>query len=55
MGNVQHWGPYGFSYVIRWILKILHDPKDPKPWEQWYYSILRSCRTFSINTRGGEC
>ena len=22
--------------VIRWMDKILHDPKDPKLWEIWY-------------------
>ena len=37
--------------LLRWILKILHDPKSPIPWEFWYYSILRSCRIFSINSR----
>ena len=28
--------------------KILHDPKYLIRWELWYYSILRSCRIFSI-------
>ena len=37
--------------IIRWILKILHDPKNLIPWERWYYSILGSCRIFSINSR----
>ena len=27
---------------LRWMLKILHDPKYPKPCESWYYSILRT-------------
>ena len=31
--------------------KNLHDPKYPIPWELWGYSILRSCRIFSINSR----
>ena len=35
---------------IRWILNILHDPKYPKPWELWYYTMLRSCRIFRINS-----
>ena len=35
--------------VLRWILKCLQDPKYLIPWELWYYSILRSCRIFSIN------
>ena len=25
--------------------------KYPIPWELWYYSLLRSCRIFSINGR----
>ena len=37
--------------VLRWILKILHDPRYLIPWEFWYYSILKSCRIFSINNR----
>ena len=37
--------------MLRWILKILHDPEDLIPWELWYYSILGSCRIFSINRR----
>ena len=36
--------------LLRWILKILHDPKYHIPWELQYYSILRSCRIFSINS-----
>ena len=31
---------------LRWMLKILHDPTYPKPWDFWYYSILRPCRNF---------
>ena len=42
---------FGGHLILRWILKILHDPKYPIPWEYWYYSILRSCRIFSINSR----
>ena len=34
--------------VLRWILEILHDPGYL---ESWYYSILRSCRIVSINSR----
>ena len=30
---------------------ILHDPKYPKPGEEWYYKIARSCWMFSINSR----
>ena len=30
--------------------KILHDPKYSRPWEYWYYGILRSCRIFSFNS-----
>ena len=36
--------------IIRWIRKILHDLRYLKPWELWYYSILRSCRILSINS-----
>ena len=36
--------------LLRWILKILHDPKYPILWELWYYNRLRSCRIFSINS-----
>ena len=36
---------------VRWILKSLHDPKYTIYWEVWCYSILRSCRIFSINSR----
>ena len=32
------------SSKLRWILKVLHDPKYTILWELWYYSILRSCR-----------
>ena len=39
--------------VLRWRLKMLHDPKYLIPWEFWYYSILRSCRIFSINSSLG--
>ena len=39
-----------FEFILRWILKILHDPKDLLPWELWYYSILGSCRIFSIHS-----
>ena len=35
---------------IWWIVKILHDPEYLIPWELYYYSILRSCRIFSINS-----
>ena len=36
---------------LRWILKILHDPRYLAPREEWYYSsILGSCRIFSINS-----
>ena len=34
---------------IRWILKILHDAKRPKRWELFYYSILRSCKSFGTS------
>ena len=37
--------------MLRWIRKILHDPKYPIQWELWYYSILRSCKIFRINSR----
>ena len=30
---------------IRWILKILHDPRYLIPWELWDYSTFRSCRS----------
>ena len=36
--------------ILRWILKILHYPRYHIPWELWYYSIPRSCRTISINS-----
>ena len=36
--------------VIRRMLKILHDPQHLIPWEVWYYSILKSCRNFRINS-----
>ena len=39
--------------LIRWILKNLHYPRYLIPWEVWYYSILRSCRIFSINSING--
>ena len=35
---------------LRGRLKILHDPKYLIHWELGYYSILRSCRIFSINS-----
>ena len=38
------------SPIVRWILKILDDPKSPKPGELWCYRIPRSCRIFSINS-----
>ena len=34
-----------------WILELLHVPNYPTPGEQWYYSIQRSCRIFSINRK----
>ena len=36
--------------VIRLILKILDDPKRLIRWEVWYYSLLRSCSAFCINS-----
>ena len=33
------------SQALRWILTNCFIP-----WELWYYSILRSCRIFSINS-----
>ena len=36
--------------ILRWIPKILHDPRCLIYWELWYYSTLRSCRIFSINS-----
>ena len=44
---------FSFSGIceVRWVLKILHDPKYLITWESWYYSIVRSCRIFSINSR----
>ena len=42
-------------HSMRWILKILHDPKYLIHWELWYYSILRSCRILSINSSGISC
>ena len=36
-------------YSLRWIVKILHDPRYLTPWESWHYSVLGSCRIFSIN------
>ena len=36
--------------ALRWIQKILHDPKYTVYRELWCYSILRSCRIFSINS-----
>ena len=41
-----------FSGILQWIRKILHDLRYFKPLEVWYYSILRSCRILSINSRG---
>ena len=39
------------SYVpLRWMDKILHDPKDPKLWELWYIPCYGSCRILSINS-----
>ena len=29
------------AWTIRWILKVLQDPKDLIPWEIWYHSIQR--------------
>ena len=37
-------------WPIRWILKILHDPKFLIRWELWYYGIVRSCRIVNINS-----
>ena len=37
--------------ILGWILKLQHDPKYPKLWEFWCHTILRSCRSFSINSR----
>ena len=34
---------------LRWILRILHDPRYLIPWEFWCYSILESCRILRIN------
>ena len=39
--------------LLRWILKILHDPCYIIPWELWCLSIIRSCRIFSINSTLG--
>ena len=36
---------------LRRILEILHDPKYLIPWEKWDYSILGSCKIFSINSK----
>ena len=44
------WFKKGKLILIRWILKILHDPKYLTSWELWYYSILGACRIFSINS-----
>ena len=35
---------------LRWILKILHDPKYLIPWEVWYHNIQGSCRIYGINS-----
>ena len=37
--------------MIRLMVKILHDPKDPKLWELWYIPYYGSCRILSINRR----
>ena len=42
------------GYEILWIIEILHDPKYLIPWEDWDYSILKSCRIFNINNSGQE-
>ena len=42
---------YDIALKVRWILKILHDPKYLIPWELWDYGRLRSCRIFSIDSR----
>ena len=39
------------TYILRWILKILHDLKYLIHWELWYYGKLGSCRIVSINSR----
>ena len=36
--------------LLRGIRKILHDPKYLISWELFYCSILRSSRTFSLNS-----
>ena len=43
--------PCSHIRLLRWILKILHDPKYLLPWELSYSSILRSCRIF-VSTVG---
>ena len=43
------------SPKIRWMPKILHDPKYNIYWEERDYCILRSCRNFSINSRIAVC
>ena len=48
IGIIASWGLYWGS--LRWILKNLHDPTHLVPWELWCYSILRTCRIFSINS-----
>ena len=37
--------------MIRLMVQILHDPKDPKLWELWYIPYYGSCRILSINRR----
>ena len=34
---------------LRWILKILHDPKYLKPWELCYDSIVRGHAGFLVS------
>ena len=37
------------TIILRWILKVLHEPKYLMFWELWHHGLLRSCRIFSIN------
>ena len=52
----------GIHRVTIWVIGVLtyllsppdppskHDPQYLTLWELWYYSILRSCRIFGINS-----
>ena len=43
------WTSDPFAVDIWWTLQILQDPRYLIPREFFYYSILRSCKVFSIN------